>query len=94
MLGLKRIRGLIVLSFLAPSRTQLLALVPPPRVSAFLRAGQPSGGRLLDRSTRVPRTKLAAESVGRNQVVILGGGFGGLYTALRLSQLNSEGSGR
>mmetsp|Transcript_5070 Transcript_5070/g.6574 ORF Transcript_5070/g.6574 Transcript_5070/m.6574 type:complete len:528 (-) Transcript_5070:132-1715(-) len=67
-------------SLLKVAQTSLLAVAPPPRVSNLLRKGRGSGRRLLS----------PIEQTETNHVLILGGGFGGLYTALRLDELSKE----
>ena len=71
-----------------------LSLVPPPRVAAFLRHG--TGHTVLRKQQQMaPSTAGDGDNGDESieaRVVVLGGGFGGLYTALRLSQLANEGA--
>jgi len=69
----------------------LLTFAPPPRVTAYLQRGRQSGGRLLSpRGSNNDVSPKCTDKEPQNQqqhVVVLGGGFGGVYTALRLAEL-------
>ena len=73
--------------FLKSAAITLLTLAPPPRVNAFLRAAPAAVGRRPSR--REAETSSDAPGAA-SRVVILGGGFGGLYTALRLAEFSKE----
>lgn len=62
----------------------LLTIAPPPRVAAFLRGAK--------RCSPAVTTQMNADhgNSGSGRVVVLGGGFGGLCTALRLADLRSN----